>query len=182
MNKKLRKKANSLIEVLVVLGIISSTMLVSVNVIIQNVAQLRVNELEDAANGVMIQGLEIAKSPADVVTNSELLPDKETVANSSIPLFFTLDRSGNQNILNEIVNGSVITECNDGSPYLVEIESDNENLNGFNTCLQIEIEAGENSASGEYYYLIKSRVIYQVPGDVNANTVAGYRFEEFISQ
>ena len=65
MKHTVKLKAATLIEVLIVLGVISTTMIVAVSLIINSLYELRNNETQDAANGIMIQALEIAKSPTN---------------------------------------------------------------------------------------------------------------------
>ena len=171
MDLKIKKKAASLAEVMIVLGIISTTLVASVSILINSLSRTKVNEIEDAANAVMIQALEVAKSPAQnvSVSSTSFAPNQRGEVYS-----FKLNKSiDGENVLEEIRQPS--TEgCNSQSPYYVTPDNRTDVTQEIDLCLQITVENISNQV-----YEIVSTVTYQIPNEEKQNTIKGYRYGEF---
>ncbi len=167
--KNLKLKGNSLVEVLIVLGIISTALVASVSVIVNSLIKVRVNEIEDSANSLLIQSMEIAKTPNTVVVNDG------AINNNSVgtAYYFTLQNASNQNTLQRVTSSTtLINSCPANSPY---------NANNFlgtnvdyNICIQLQI-----IYRGNEQYEINSRVVYDINGRVSLNTIQGFRYTPF---
>src|SRR5690606_22424983 len=113
--------------------IISTVMVVSVSVLIKSIEKVKQNELEETANLLMIQALEISKSPSDVfVSDSEII---NLPVNST--RYYRYAVVNNQNILQKQGETTHLSDCSSGSNYNIQrFEEEFENLS---LCMQIAI-------------------------------------------
>ena len=162
------KKAASLAEVMIVLGIISTAMVASVSVMINSLINIRVNEIEDSANYALIQALEIAKSPTGLVFSSDI---SSRPINSSVFLSLESDKkltisSGNQ----------ALTTCSENSVYNIKKLLASSISVTSNICVQVEM-IPRNGIGGEKIYEIIARSAFVLPsGKDRANVIRGYRY------
>ncbi|MCA9381298.1 hypothetical protein KC678_03465 [Candidatus Dojkabacteria bacterium] len=167
-NKNKRKKAATLAEVMIVLGVISTAMVASISIMINSLVRIKINDIEDTANSVMIKALEAAKSPATLSLSQDI---SAIAVNSSV--FFALDESSSLQIqLNDVVN----TSCTSQNKYNVSVLLPDDVSSSSEICVQVEIipRFGVNS---KRIYEIIVRSFYVLPsGDVRANVIKGYRY------
>lgn len=164
--------ALGLVEVLVVLAIVGTTMVAAMQLATNSFVSIRDNQITDVATGILIQGLEIAKSPQDVRLTNEFggVLDVEgsywVNLTANPPVLWQESRSITD----------VITGCEKDSTYFMEI---NENVLGVTpqVCLQIIIEEGDNR--GTVFYKVTSRVHYLTSRGGFTRTIQGYRRDNF---
>lgn len=115
MNKRLR--ATSLVEVLIVLAIISSTILGSMLLVSNSFVVVRQNQTEDYVNGLVVTAMEIVKSPSNIFVTD----DSFVATQNSTPVFFKLSRVNGTAYL-ERTQDTQITTCATGSQYIISAE------------------------------------------------------------
>ncbi|MCA9386655.1 type II secretion system protein [Candidatus Dojkabacteria bacterium] len=167
-NRQKRKKAATLAEVMIVLGVISTAMVASISIMINSLVRIKVNDIEDSANSVMIKALEAAKSPATISLSQDI---SAVAVNSSV--FFSLDETAR---LQYEINDTVNTSCTSQNKYNVKTLLPDDVSSNSEICVQIEIipRLGVNS---KRIYEIVVRSFYVLPnGDVRANVIKGYRY------
>jgi len=175
-NKK-KKKALSLAEVLIVLGVISSALVVAVSFLVESIITLRVNETEDTVNFLMLTGVELAR------TSSELnISDDQGFFNGGSTNYFYIndadpsDATDFELVIDPI--GSEITTCGaaQSNYYVSNFYIENlANLDNF--CMQIIFEPSE-TAGDLTAYPVRVKTIYQVSGEeeFRIKNIRGYKY------
>lgn len=174
-NKKVFN-AVSLVEVVVVLGIIATTLVSAAQLSVRMTRTIKDNEISDFTNGVVLQALEIAKSPAAVKLASAAGGGSSTGS-------YRLDRSGAQAVLwRESQTVNRITNCTSASPYRVQIADGSQQLLGEAlVCLQILIQPRQGAVR-QSYFEIEAISVYQLSDQIVVNSGLGYRREAFSQQ
>jgi len=107
------KKALGLVEVLIVLAIVGVTMVAAMQLTTGAFRSIRDNEITDLASGIILQGMEIAKSPQGVSLTSPggTIFDPEGS--------YSLDTTQNPPMMIQQNSGSdqLINTCNSTSPF-----------------------------------------------------------------
>lgn len=112
MSKRLR--ATSLVEVLIVLAIISSTILGSMILVSNSFVVVRQNQTEDYVNGLVVNAMEIIKSPSNIsVTDNSFATTQNTT-----PVYFKLSRVNGSAYLEKTLDAQ-ITTCTPTSQYVI---------------------------------------------------------------
>lgn len=176
LSHKIYKKAASLTEVMIVLGVISTVMVASVTIMINSMVRIRINEIEDAANSAMILALEITKSPANVRYNVDV--DDSGLFPYDIPQYFSISNLEGNNMLIYRPGHGVMTACNgtlldryDVSFLLPEDISQNSVI-----CIQVEVTPRRGINDTRIYEIVV-RAIYEIPGgEVRSNVIQGFRY------
>lgn len=157
-------KAGSLIEVLVILAITAVSMVGIASVNNRTLIAIKDNETLDTANGIMVQALEVAKSPVR-------LPVTGLTGSGR----YALDP--NTNSLLKRPDGdadlSLVSECIPGSPYYVAINDADDT--GRNICLQLVITQRARPLGGLNYYEVNSRVLFSLSNGPVLNQLVAYR-------
>lgn len=169
------KKGVSLVEVMIVLGIVSTTLVASVSIIAKSLIEVRVNEIEDSVNTALIQTMEIVKSPQDIAVTGDPRLTSYGSAN-----YFKLNTNGNSNVLvYDAANQTEISNCDAnsyyGSEYLIT-----SGIESFNLCLQVIVTPINNN--GSIYYNIEAKAIFDLPSGEEVNSYKGLRFSTFSNQ
>lgn len=166
------KNAFGLLEVLIVLAIAATTMIAATQIALNGYRAIKVNEILDYANGLMLQALEIAKSPTDV----------EVVGVSQPPNFnasYRLSANASGKSVMSVVSTNIVnitpTDCSTSSPYFVNVNVPN--VNEPLVCLQLVVTQRTNF--GVIYYEIRSRMVYNLDGQANTQELIGYRRNDF---
>ncbi|MEP7103472.1 MAG: hypothetical protein ABI721_02055 [Candidatus Dojkabacteria bacterium] len=107
-------KASSLVEVLVVLGIISSTILGSMLLVSNSFVVVRQNQTEDYVNGLAVNAMEIVKSPSNVFVSDDTFATNQQTS----PVFFKLTKNTNGSYLEKTLDQQ-ITTCDANSQYKI---------------------------------------------------------------
>lgn len=157
-------KGGSLIEVLVILAITAVSMVGIAGVNNRTLIAIKDNETLDNANGVMVQALEVAKSPAR-------LPISGLTGVGRYSLDYTT------NSLNRLADGepdlTATSDCSVGSPYYVSIADPDDS--GRNICLQLTVVQRPRVLGGLNYYEITSRVLFYLSNGPVLNQLVAYR-------
>ena len=165
-----QKKASTITEVLIVLGIISVTVIVAVNVIIKTLVEIKSNEIDETANAIMLEAMEVAKSPAAVLISD----DDITRAGLGSSLYYTLSKEGGEKFLKQVQNPE-LTECGASSDYYYNLEDSPSKKSSF--CLQVII-----TKAGEERYQVVSKVVYNSSGEDRFNFIRGTRYNDYVIQ
>lgn len=173
LNRKFKKGA-SLIEVLIVLGVISTVFVSAMTLLSSSIIQVIGNEIEDAANLTLVQGIEIIKSPTEVIVS-----DQPTTVDSYYALVKNSAGGTSQYNLVKQTNG-VLTDCSAQSPYIIS------NLlelgySEIEVCLQAQIKQVRVQDNKPVYEIV-TRIFYYVNGTLRGNYLKGYRYDAFSTQ
>jgi type II secretory pathway pseudopilin PulG len=166
------KKAYSLAEVLIILGIISTTVLGASALIINSIKTTSENQLKDAVNGVQIKALEAAKSPADLTLD---IPEEQLI--NGVNYYFSFSQNESGYFLARQTSDA--TTCEENSIYKVE-DQQYPILGKYNVCLVIQITP--RLQSEEKYFEIFSKTIFEAEGESQINILKGYRNDGFKQQ
>jgi hypothetical protein len=135
---------------------------------IRSLIRIKINDVEDAANSVMIEALEIAKSPSSLNISRDI---------SNRPIdsvtYLSLGSSG---VLNVEDGDSQLNQCSENSEYSVESLLPDDIASSSVICVQVEI-VPRRIPNGDRIYEVTARTLYIVPGDeIRANAIKGYRY------
>ncbi|MEO6728543.1 MAG: hypothetical protein ABIM99_01340 [Candidatus Dojkabacteria bacterium] len=188
---KRRLRATSLVEVLIVLAIISSTILGSMLLVSNSFVVVRQNQTEDYVNGLAVNAMEIVKSPSNIFVTD----DSFTVTQNPTPVFFKLTRINGAAYLQKTQDTQIST-CEVGSQYIIEstIIADPRNPNNAeagttatpsttpNVCVQVKIVpvAGSIITNGiQSYYQMTVIAVYNQDNKPVIVTFQSNRYEQF---
>lgn len=164
-----RLSASTLIEVLVILAVAAVTVTGVAAVNIRSITTIKDNETLDTAMGVMVQALELAKSP------------KAIPASGASPTGnFRIDYENNQ-LVRTLGNDpplSATSICTEGSTYYVSINA--QGNAGRYICLQISISQAQRPLTTQQYYIVTARVLFNLSGGAVVNQLVAYRRGEII--
>jgi uncharacterized membrane protein YgcG len=170
MTKLLSPKFNafSLVEVLAVLALTGVVMIAFGQMLVRLTTQISRNEISDYANGIMLQAMEIAKSPTNLVINDTPAPPANFQGS------YALDFDSTPNRL-KLVTGTIsqISTCTAGSSYQIAVEVN------LPVCVQIIVQPG-TSTGGKQYFQITTVVVYTQNGQPTVLTLSGYRHANFV--
>lgn len=170
----MKLQASSLAEVLIVLGIISTTIIASTSLVINSLVTVRENEISDAANGLLVQTVEIIKSPSNIYVSDNIF----TSGSVGQTYYFRLKEGSNSSasFLEYISGGSPINTCTASSPYYKSLNLNNNT--SVNSCLQIQIKPVK--ANTKVNYEITALIVYNIRSDTQIRYLRAYRTESFI--
>ena len=176
MKRNIVKKGLSLVEILVVLAIISTSMVSVITINIRSQVLIKNNETFDLASGIMLQGLELAKSPGNVDIKSafgQTLVDpvgKYSLSTSSGAYV--------QYIVKQLDTDPSIDApsfvCDNGSVYFIEVD-EGEGIGRPKICAQLVINRQKRQISGEPVYQVISKLLFDTPTGIEYTEVIGYR-------
>lgn len=173
LNKKFKKGA-SLIEVLIVLGVISTVFVAAMTLLSSSIIQVIANEIEDAANLTLVQGIEIIKSPTEVI-----ISEQPTTVDSYYALVKNSAGGSNEYNLVKQTDG-VLTDCSPQSPYIIS-NSLELGFSELEVCLQAQIKQVRVQNNKPVYEII-TRIFYYINGTLRGNYLKGYRYDGFTTQ
>lgn len=176
MNDKF-KKAASLVEVLIILAVISTTVIASTTIAVNSQRTLIENERTQTANGVLIQALEIIKSPAQIaVVNPDFFPNT--------PSYYRLTQSEDRYVLASVDDRAFIDDCTVNSTFQVSSRLVQEPVN-FPLCIMVEITSQpaprDTAFDTDTFYEIRVQLLYQQRSELQQTILQGIRYEEFIT-
>ncbi len=165
--------ATSLVEVLVVLAIVASTMIAATQLSVRALIDIKQNELLDYANSVMLKALEVAKSPADVNVTHLAVAGSYTGSYSSSLL------SGKPVLYQQSPTIVAMGSCSTSSVYYTPLTG----VTGITpplACMQVQIQpkTGLNST----YYEITVTITYRLSDQTVTDSIVGYRRNKFNEQ
>jgi hypothetical protein len=173
LNRKFKKGA-SLIEVLIVLGVISTVFVSAMTLLSSSIIQVVGNEIEDAANLTLVQGIEIIKSPTEVIVS-----EQPTTVDSYYAL---VKNPASASYVYNLVKqtGGVMTDCSTQSPYIISNLLDL-GYGEVEVCLQAQIRQVRVQDNKPVYEIV-TRIFYYVNGTLRGNYLKGYRYDAFSTQ
>lgn len=170
MRSNHRIKAASLVEVLVVLAIVATTMVAATQITVQAMISIKNNEIVDTATGVMVQAMEIAKSPDSVKVRSAA----GLVTNFKGSYYLATDATGSA--LWKVTDLlTPINTCDAASQYFVRIDVGDRVPP--KVCLQLIIEP--QVISGTTVFAIQANLVYELTGKVESLSINGFRRDAF---
>jgi type II secretory pathway pseudopilin PulG len=168
------KVATSLVEVLVVLAIISTTLISVTLLVVRAMESIKKDEIADDAMGNLIKALEIVKAPSVIkVDNVQTLVAFNTSNNFSLEsttgVYFLKYRSESALTLNN---------CDANSPYFLSRTLGGTIKDKSVQCLQLVI-IPRNLGGGKVYYEINSILVYKSLNEFKMTSLKAYRYGEF---
>lgn len=128
-----KKKALSLLEVIVVLAIISMTMISSMTVVLRANNLIKNNEVQDTANEILMQAFELLRSPEVVKVQQGYSRLGQAGVLTSYSMEFDDTRKGYLNM----VSSNFDANCSTGNSY--NVESLSTSNRPYAICLRINI-------------------------------------------
>jgi len=180
LNSKVKTwPAVGLVEVLIVLALVATTMVAATQVTVQSLIKIKEDEVNDYVNGLMIRVLEAAKSPQTLTIDNQLtgLSDFEGSYVLTIPDEGTSTPAFTQEAieLTPIPEGS----CTTSSPYSVTIP----NLGNFTpppVCLQAIVTELDGIDINPIFQ-ITVRSVYSLSSGPVVRDIIGYRRADPVS-
>lgn len=185
MNKPSTKKLSALglVEVLVVLAIVGLTMVGSMQLTTGAFRSIRENEITDMANGIMVQSLEIIKSPQPILILDELGTELRANFGGS----FAIDLLSSPPSLKRVGSVSsqpeLITSCAPESSFfatrVLEQQQQQDGREGLaipDVCLQVTLQPISGNPDA---LQVTSRVVYNSRQGTTVNTLYGFRSAAF---
>lgn len=165
MNKTF--KALGLFEIIIALGVISTTIIISMSAIISTTEGIRRNDIEETANFILVKAIEIARSPSPITLQGDL------------DLFTSYSISKDQNN-NFILKGvQIVNEnetCSENNQFYV---SDDLNVASLTPmCLRMNIVDVVDNVSNKDILTIDASVFYTYKGENIVNRAFIIRYEK----
>lgn len=165
MMKKL--KALGLFEIIIALGVISTTIIISMSAIISTTEGIRRNDIEETANFILVKAIEIARSPTPITLQGN--PDLFTS--------YSISRGQNNNFVLKGVQISNENEpCSESNQFYVSDDLDVDSLTPM--CLKMDIVNTVDSISNKNILTIDSKVFYTYKNENIINSAYLIRYEE----
>lgn len=178
------QNAFGLLEVVISIAISGVILLGSMNVALKGLQVVRLNEIKDIANGILLRSLEFARSPSSDLNLTELIQNGANTYSFAInanPLSTDPKKQASSDLLKLIssANDPKITTCGDPSTadYLVAVGNKNDNA-PFQICNQIQIKKLTAPATAlQNDFSIVSTVIYVYNNQQVSDSLVSYRSE-----
>lgn len=179
LNSKLLKKGSSLIEVIIVLAIVSFTIIASMALVARTRLEIRNNEIQDNANGVLLKALEALKTPAKVVINGN-----PSLSGANAYYFSLKEDTAGRYILQYQAPGSFKSlpgesgtfdfndVCTTDNPFYVSDGS-------FTYCQQVTITPILRPGVIRELYEVGTRIIYTTSNENKSESLTSYRYANF---
>lgn len=162
-----RLKALGLFEIIIALGVISTTIIISMSAIISTTEGMRRNDIEETANFILVKAIEIARSPSPITLDGD--PD----------LFnnFTVSKDINGAfVLKGIQIFNEEEPCSESSQFYV---SDDLNVDSLTPmCLRISVNSTMDSVSNKSVFTFNSTVYYTYKSENIQNDAFLIRYDE----
>lgn len=164
-----KKAGFGLIEILIVLAIIATTMLAATQISLNGIRAIKLDEVVDFANGMLLQGLELAKSPSTVRV---FTLSGASNLNGSYRLQTASNGTTELRMVTTTQTPLTLAQCTSSSAYFVNITGATGVTNP-QVCLQLMITARTNL--GVNYYEIRTRLVYNLGGQTLEREIYAYR-------
>lgn len=161
MKKIVTKNASGLVEALIVMAIIGTTLVSSMLLVSQGFIEVRNNQTEDTINGVLVQVLNKVKNSNSLAIS---LSEYNTITNTSERHFYLLPNDGLKLDTTQSPS-TAITTCDENSVYNIVVSQAIVTSIVQNLCVQVTIKkvtAGNNerfTGSINYVYQINEEVV-----------------------
>lgn len=159
-----------LLEVLIVLAIVASTMVAATQISLEGYKAIKVNELTDYSNSVLLQALELVKAPGSINISAATQPNG---FNGSYKLRTPSGTSGRVTLdrISSSLTAIGVEQCSDTSPYYTAT-SDDSPLPDPLLCTQIIVEEVTGSTG---LYRMTSRVVFTYEGVDYSQSIVNFR-------
>lgn len=170
---KKNKKALSLIEMLVVLVIISTTVITAFSLILRSNLEIKENEVADSTNSLMVSISEAIKSPGGVPI-SGFVPGTFT---PDIEYAFKVTAQGNSYVLTYVAGSASLTTCDSNSQFKYPVSVDQNTVR--DVCVLVGIKKTSANANR---FEVKTNTIYSLVSSSGApisSYLVSYRYSTF---
>ena len=167
------KNGTSLFEVLIALGIISVTMVVTMSIFLSSTKKLKEEEIKDSVNSINIKALELLKSQKEVLVT--------VVPTSPNGTFYAL-KQGQELFLSQVSNETLDKCVDETNPYFYDITDVIKNFNEqkrYLVCTQIKIVPSNISINNQNYYEVSVKTVYGFVGEQKVDNFMTYRYFGF---
>lgn len=167
-NHKTKLKAIGLFEIIIALGIISTTIIVSISSLLGTAEGMRQNEIGESSNFILLKSIELARSPSEITVIGEVgLADYYAIENLDGQAFRL--RGVNQ----------TNTNCDQESIFLAS--NILENPSNHPICLRISITPIIDAISNKEVYIFNSEVFYSYKSENISQSASAIRYGPIIS-
>lgn len=170
---KKRKKALSLVEMLVVLIIISTTVITAFGIILRSTIDIKENEVSDSINSLMVSINEAVKSPGGVPLQS-FTPGTFT---TNIEYAFKATAVGNSYVLTYVPGSASLTSCDSNSQFKFPISVEQSTVQDVCILVGIKLLSGTPTR-----YEVKTNTLYTFVtpnSSPSSSYLITYRYEPF---
>jgi type II secretory pathway pseudopilin PulG len=168
------KVATSLVEVLVVLAIISTTLISVTLLVVRAMESIKKDEIADDATGNLIKALEIVKAPSAIkVDNLQSLAALDNISK------FSLESADGEYFLRYRSQDTLtLGNCDGNSPYFLSRTLGGTIEDKTVQCLELSI-IPRNMGGGKVYYEIDSTLVYKSLNEFKMTSLKAYRYGKF---
>lgn len=176
-SKRKTLKAVSLIEVLAVLVLTGFLLVATARMTSNLIIQLRNNELEEYANGLLVQAFEAAKSPNNLTVNAAHQASGTAYRIEFLP-------AGGARLTREVsfLSAPDINSCSLASPYFINSATITGYPGPIPVCIQIVIRTLNNPYTNTGYFVFSTRVVYTTPTKTDIFNLSSVRYAGFTVQ
>lgn len=168
------KKALSLVEMLVVLLIMSTTILTALGLILRSSLEIKENEVRDSVNGIILNINESMKSPSAISLNN--FTPNQFVA--GVEYGFRVNPDGANYELTYVQGSTSLTSCDSQSTYRYTINVSQSTIQDI--CILVTIRRLQGTVSPVYEIRTSSLYTYNQPGATPVSSyLVTYRYNEF---
>lgn len=171
---KKNKKALSLVEMLVVLLIMSTTILTALGLILRSSLEIKENEVRDTVNGIILNINESMKSPGALQLNN--FTPNEFVA--GVDYGFSVNSVGSTYELTYVQGSTTLTSCDPQSTYKYTVAISQSTIQ--DVCILVTIKRIQGSTPPVYEIRTSSLYTYNQPGSTPVSSyLVTYRYDGF---
>lgn len=168
------KKALSLVEMLVVLLIMSTTILTALGLTLRSGLEIKENEVRDTVNGIIININESMKSPGSITLNN--FTPAQFVA--GVDYGFRVNSNGATYELTYVQGSTNLTSCDAQSAYKYTVSISQSTIQ--DVCILVKIRRLEGTVPSVYEITTSSLYTYNQPGASPVSSyLVTYRYDEF---
>ena len=170
---KKNKKALSLIEMLVVLVIISTTVITAFSLILRSNLDIKENEIADTTNSLMVSISEAIKSPGGVPISGFTLGS----FNTGQEYAFKVAAQGNSFVLTYVPGTPSLTTCDSNSQFKYPVSVDQNTVR--DVCVLVGITKTSNDTNR---FQVKTNTVYSLVSSSGApisSYLISYRYNTF---
>lgn len=168
-------RASSLIEVLVVMAIIGTTIISAMSLAANSLINVRNNELEQYANTILIKTVEKLKSPTDIRVSGVDLTRSQT---GQTYYYKLTETSGVLLLEQDIFQTRLPDTCASGTAYYFQPSTIPEDSFTTPVCIQVRIKPSVTT-QGRRFYEIFSTIVYPIGPDTTVSTMKVFRYTDF---
>lgn len=168
------KKALSLIEMLIVLIIISTTVLTAFGIILRSNLEIKENEVKDTVNTLMVSINEAVKTPVRL----QLRNFSSSSFSPNVEYAFRVEQQGSIYILTYVSGSTSLTSCSSTSSFKYNIASIQSTVT--DVCVLVSIKSVQGAVPARYE--VKTNTLYtfnQPSATPNYSYLIANRYDTF---